>query len=208
MNASEILVIEDDERTRRVLRTTFVSEQYRVQEASTVAGGALLATQQRFDVILLDLQLPDGNGVDVIRKVRESKRSTPIIVLSACSSERDKIAALDSGADDFLNKPIAMGELLARVRVALRRSEGRAAPSIYRTGEIEVNLNKQRIDIAGKEVHLTRIEYKLLEVLIEHADQIVSHQRLLNEVWGPDYGAQTGYLRLYMLHLRRKLEQD
>jgi two-component system, OmpR family, KDP operon response regulator KdpE len=211
VNTPEILVIEDDDRMRSVLRTALVAERYSVQEASTVAGAVLLATQRFFDVILLDLGLPDGNGIQVIHKVRETKLGVPIIVLSASRNERDKIKALDAGADDFINKPVGMGELRARVRVALRRgarAAGRAPLSIYRTGEIEVDLNKRHVEIAGNEIHLTRIEYKLLEVLIGHADQIVSHGLLLNEVWGPDHGAEIHYLRLYILQLRRKLEAD
>lgn len=210
MNAPAILLIEDDEQIRRLLRTSLTAEGYRVTETPTAAGGVLLATRGLFDLILLDLGLPDGNGIQVIRRVRSENQTVPIIVLSAWSNELDKIAALDSGADDFLNKPAAMGELLARVRVALRRtaqSVGRTAFSIYRTGEIEVNLNNRRIEIAGAEVHLTRTEFRLLEILIRHADQIVTHRRLL-EVWGPDSSAQMHSLRIYMLQLRRKLEAD
>jgi two-component system, OmpR family, KDP operon response regulator KdpE len=211
MNAREILIIEDDERIRRILQTILTAEGYRVGEASTLAGGALLAIQRFFDLIILDLELPDGNGIDIIRKTRQSKRAVPIIVLSACSNESDKIAALDAGADDFIIKPIAMGELLARVRSALRRSAengGRTSLSIYRTGEIEVDLNKQSVHIAGNEVRLTRIEFKLLEILIGNADSIVTYRRLLSEVWGPNHKEEIHYLRTYMLQLRRKLEAD
>src|ERR1700730_12468035 len=149
-DAPEILLIEDDEQIRRILQPTLAAERYFVREASTVAGGALLALQRFADLIILDLGLPDGNGIEVIRKVREAKLDIPIIVLSVCSNERDKIAALDAGADDFISKPVAMGELLARVRVALRRSAqatARTSLSTYRTGEIEVNLKTQHIDI-------------------------------------------------------------
>jgi len=205
MNTAQILIIEDDKRIRRVLRTTLAVEGYAVEEASTVQAGVLLATQSFFDVIILDLFLPDGNGIEVIRKVRKAKRNAPILVLSACSDVEDRIAALDAGADDFIKKPVAMGELLARVRVALRRC---TPISIYRTGEIEVNLNRRRVDIAGKEVRLTRIEFKLLEILIRRADEIVTHGTLLREVWGPGHGSETHYLRIYMLQLRRKLEAD
>jgi two-component system, OmpR family, KDP operon response regulator KdpE len=210
MKSPEVLIIEDDEQLRRVLRTALAAECLAVQEASTVTAGVLLATQRFFDAIILDLDLSDGHGIDVIKKVRQAKQSLPIIVLSLCSNESDKIAALDVGADDFLNKPVAIGELLARLRAALRRSQavGRTPLSIYRTGEVEVDLNNRRIDIAGTEVHLTRIEYKLLEVLIRHADQIVTHGRLLRDVWGTDHAAQIHYLRIYMLQLRRKLEAD
>jgi two-component system KDP operon response regulator KdpE len=207
--APEILLIEDDDQIRRILRTTLSAERYNVQEASTAAGGTLLATRRFCDLIILDLGLPDGNGIDVIRKVRQGKQNVPIIVLSAGSDERQKIAALDAGADDFISKPVAMGELVGRVRVALRRAaeaNGRTTVSIYRTGEIEVNLNTQRVDVAGSEIHLTRIEYRLLEALIRHADQTLTHGRLLKEVWGADHHSQIHTLRLYMLQLRRKLE--
>jgi two-component system KDP operon response regulator KdpE len=212
MKPADILVIEDDEQIRRILQTTLTAERYGVQEASTVAGGTLLATQRYYDAIILDLRLPDGNGMEVIRKVRQSKKATPIIVLSSCFDESEKIAALDTGADDLVGKPIALGELLARLRVILRRSaeaRGRMAVAIYRTGAIEVDLNRRRVEIAGNEIRLTPIEYKLLELLIRHADQIVTYARLLKEVWGTGaQQAQLSSLRIYMRQLRRKLEVD
>src|SRR5262245_51163100 len=194
MNTAQILVVEDDQYIRRVLRTTLAAEGYCVEEASTVEAGVPLATQRFFDVIVLDLLLPDGNGIQVIQKVRKAKRNTPILVISACSDVEDKIAAFDAGADDFINKPVAMAELLARVRVALRRC---APVSIYRTGEIEVNLNNRRVVIAGKEVPLTHVEFKLLETLIRHADEIVTNRSILKEVWGPGHGAEIHYLRMH-----------
>ena len=205
MNTAQILVIEDDACIRRVLRTTLAAEGYCVTEASTVEAGVLLATQRVFDVIVLDLLLPDGNGIQVIQKVRKAKRNVPILVVSACPDVEDKIAALDAGADDFINKPVAMAELLARVRAALRRC---GPVSIYRTGEIEVNLNNRRVGIGGKEVDLTRIEFKLLAILIRHADEIVTPESILKEVWGPGHEAQIHDLRIYMVQLRRKLEAD
>jgi len=211
MKAPEILIIEDDEQLRRVLRIAVAAQHFTVIEASTAAAGVLLATQRFSDAIVLDLGLPDGHGLEVIRKVRQAKHGVPIIVLSVSSTESDKIAALDAGADDFLNKPVAIGELLARLRACIRRSvqsAGRTPLSIYRTGEIEVNLSDRRIEIAGTEVHLTRIEYNLLEILIRHADQIVTHGRLMHQLWGPGRTAKIHYLRVYMLQLRKKLEAD
>jgi two-component system, OmpR family, KDP operon response regulator KdpE len=205
MNAREILIIEDDESIRCILRATLAAEGYRVTEMSTAAGGALLATRRFFDLIIVDLELSDGNGIDVIRKTRRSKQDVPILVLSACSTERDKIAALDAGADDFIVKPVAMGEMLGRVRAALR---GWVELSIYRTGEIDVDLINQCVHIAGTEVHLTRIEYKLLEVLIRNADRIVTYRHLLTEVSGPNHKEEVHYLRACVLQLRRKLETD
>jgi two-component system KDP operon response regulator KdpE len=207
----EILMIEDDPQIRRFLRTTLSAEHYRLCEASTAAEGIRLAMEREPSVIVLDLGLPDADGIEVIRHVRQSNRILPIIVLSVRFNERDKITALDAGADDFVNKPFAVGELLARLRAALRRSTlsgGQTLPSVFRTGEIEVHLGKRRVVVAGAEVHLTRIEYKLLEVLIRHADQVVTHGQLLKEVWGPNHGEQIHYLRVYMLQLRRKVEGD
>ena len=207
----EVLVIEDDLQIRRLLRTTLTAENYRLREASTASEGILLATEGSPDVIVLDLGLPDADGIEVIRRVRQANRTLPIVVLSVRSNERDKITALDAGADDFVNKPFAVGELLARLRVSLRRStqaEGQPALSVFRTGDIEVNLSKRRVLVANTEVHLTRIEYKILEILIRHADQVVTHKQLLNETWGPNHGEQIHYLRLFMFQLRRKLEGD
>jgi two-component system, OmpR family, KDP operon response regulator KdpE len=206
----EILVIEDDPQIRRFLRTALSTEDYRVREAATALGGIGLVAERQPHVIVLDLGLPDCDGIEVIRRVRETSPNLPIIVLSVRSDERDKIAALDAGADDFVTKPFAVGELLARVRSALRRTAtaGQNPVSSFRTGDVEVNLKKRRVIIAGAEVHLTPIEYKLLEILIRHADQVVTHGQLLKEVWGPNHGEQIHYLRVYMLQLRRKLERD
>src|SRR5262245_36634144 len=157
----KILLIKDDEPAGCVLRAMLTAESYQVHEAPTAAAGVLLAARRFPDVIILDLSLRNGKAMDLIRKVRRTNRTIPIIVLSDCPNEPDKITALDSGADDFVTKPFAMGEFLARVRVALRRSAqalGRASFSIYRTGEIVVDLNKRLTDIAGSKVHLTRIE--------------------------------------------------
>ena len=208
---NEILIIEDDIEIRRFLRTTLAAEQYHLREAATVREGMASVRDRQPEAILLDLALPDGDGVDVIRQVRRWTRTLPIIVLSVRSGERDKIVALDAGADDFVNKPFAVGELLARLRVALRRATtvgDDGSEGVFRTGEIEVDLKKRRILVGGAEVHLTRIEYKLLQVLIRHADQVVTHGQLLKEVWGPNHEEQIHYLRVYMLQLRRKLEAD
>lgn len=213
MNAAvvspEILIIEDDAEIRRFLRTTLSAEHYRLQEATTATDGLQLAGIHRPDVILLDLGLPDADGVDVIREVRKWNRNLPIIILSVRSHERDKITALDAGADDFVNKPFAVGELLARIRAALRRAS--VVPeqaAVFRAGDIEVDLDKRRLLVNGTEVRLTPIEFKLLSILIRHADRVVTHRQLLSEVWGANYHDQIHYLRVYMLQLRRKLEAD
>jgi two-component system, OmpR family, KDP operon response regulator KdpE len=207
----EVLIIEDDPQIRRFLRTSLAAEHYRYREAKTAADGIKEAAARQPDVVLLDLGLPDTDGLEVIRQVRKRKQNFPIIVLSVRSAERDKIAALDAGADDFVNKPFAVGELLARLRVALRRStgpSGDASAKNFQIGDIDVDFLKRRVTVAGNDVHLTRIEYKLLQVLIRHADQVVTHGQLLNEVWGPHHNDQTHYLRVYMVQLRRKLESD
>ena len=159
---------------------------------------------------MLDLGLPDRDGLEVIRKVREWTQ-TPIIVLSARGQERDKVTALDSGADDFVSKPFAVGELLARVRAALRRSatiSDTANGATFRAGDISVDLERRVVTLHGTEVHLTPIEYKLLQTLIRHAGKVITQRQLLVEVWGPQHSEQAQYLRVYMAQLRRKLESD
>jgi two-component system KDP operon response regulator KdpE len=208
---SEILIIEDDPEIRRFLRTTLSAEEYRLQEATTAAEGITKATRRPPDAIVLDLGLPDADGMEVIRQVRTWNKSLPIIVLSVRARERDKIIALDAGADDFVNKPFAVGELLARLRVALRRNvvvPETGESSIFRTGDLEVDFSKRRVTRQGKEVRLTRTEYRLLQVLVVHADKVLTHSQLLNEVWGPNYEDQSHYVRVYMGQLRLKLEAD
>src|SRR4051812_31734939 len=195
----EVLIIEDDAQIRRFLRTSLSAEHYRFREAKTAADGLKEAASRQPDVVLLDLGLPDRDGVEVIKHIRERKQNFPIIVLSVRSAERDKIAALDAGADDFVNKPFAVGELLARLRVALRRSTGAPGDTSaknFQVGNIEVDFVKRKVMVAGNDVHLTRIEYKLLQFLIRYADRVVTHGQLLNEVWGPHHSEQTHYLRV------------
>jgi two-component system KDP operon response regulator KdpE len=205
----EILLIEDDPQIRRFLRATLSAERYRFCEAVTAQEGLAQAAARQPDLILLDLGLPDCDGLEVIRRVREWNQ-VPIVILSARGQERDKIAALDSGADDYVSKPFAVGELLARLRAALRRSATLAkdAGAVFRTGDIEADLEKRRVLVAGKEVHLTPIEYKLLQTLIRSAGKVLTQRKLLKEVWGPNQVEQAHYLRVYMAQLRRKLEAD
>jgi two-component system KDP operon response regulator KdpE len=209
-SAPEILIVEDDAQIRRFLRATFTAEQYRFHEAVTADEGIAQAAARQPDLIVLDLGLPDRDGLEVIRKVREWTQ-TPIIVLSARGQEKDKIAALDSGADDFLSKPFAVGELLARVRAALRRSAtiaDTANGATFRAGEIQVDLLRRIVTLHGAEVHLTPIEYKLLQTLIRHAGKVITQRQLLIDVWGPQHSEEAQYLRVYMAQLRRKLESD
>jgi two-component system KDP operon response regulator KdpE len=209
-NAAEILIVEDDPQIRRFLRATFTAEQYRYYEAVTAGEGIAQAAARRPDLIVLDLGLPDRDGMEVIQKVREWTQ-TPIIVLSARGQERDRIAALDAGADDFVGKPFAVGELLARVRAALRRSAtitDAGTGATFRAGGMEVDLASRVVTLEGAEVHLTPIEYKLLQTLIRHAGKVITQRQLLIEVWGPQHSEQAQYLRVYMAQLRRKLEPD
>jgi two-component system KDP operon response regulator KdpE len=202
-----ILLVEDDAQIRRFLRAALDAEGYRLQEAVTAEEGSTQAAARQPDLILLDLGLPDRDGLDVIRSVREWGK-IPILVLSARGQEKDKIAALDLGADDYVAKPFAVGELLARIRAALRRSTTAAAASMVRFGLVEVDLDKRAVRVEGQEVHLTPNEYKLLQVLIQHAGKVLTQRQLLNEVWGPQHTEQAQYLRVYIAQLRRKLERN
>ena len=203
-----ILVVEDDPQIRRFLRPTLAAEGYLYFEAVTAAEGIQQANSRRPDLILLDLGLPDSDGLDVIRQVRSSSQM-PIVVLSARGQEKDKIAALDLGADDYVAKPFGVGELLARIRAALRRS-ARAVPEgpLLCFGEVEVDLDKRLVSVGGREAHLTPNEYRLLEVLLKSPGKVLTHRQLLNEVWGPNHVEQAQYLRVYVAQLRRKLESD
>ena len=205
-----ILVVEDDPQIRRFLRATLAAEEYQFHEAVTAAEGIAQAASRQPDLVLLDLGLPDRDGLDVIREIR-SWSQMPIVVLSARGQEKDKIAALDLGADDYVAKPFAVGELLARIRAALRRAAPLTpdgADPIVRFGNVQADFEKRLITVGGQEVHLTPNEYKLLQVLIKHAGRVVTQRQLLNEVWGPQHTEQSQYLRVYVAQLRRKLEQD
>lgn len=208
----EVLLVEDDAQIRRFLRPTLLAERYRLHEAVTAQEGIAQAAARQPDLILLDLGLPDQDGLVVIRKIREWS-SVPILVLSARGQERDKIDALDAGADDFVSKPFATGELLARMRAALRRNVRAGAASgqataVFRVGGIEVDLDKRLVTVDGAETHLTPIEFKLLQIMVRYAGRVVTQRQLLNEVWGPNHLDQAQYLRVYMGQLRRKLEAD
>ena len=203
-----ILVIEDDAQIRRFLRAALDAEGYRLQESVTAEDGLAQAQARQPDLILRDLGLPDRDGLEVIRRVREWGQ-IPILVLSARGQEKDKIAALDLGADDYVAKPFAVGELLARIRAALRRSvRGDGVGSAVHFGPVEVDLEKRVVRVDGQDVHLTPNEYKLLQVLIQHAGKVLTQRQLLNEVWGPQHTEQAQYLRVYIAQLRRKLERD
>ncbi|WP_437283242.1 response regulator [Sorangium sp. So ce375] len=204
-----VLLIEDEPQMRRFLRAMLVARGYRLVEAETGGDGIAQATTRNPDLVLLDLGLPDMDGLEVTRRLREWS-AVPIIVLSARGQEQDKIDALDGGADDYLTKPFSAGELLARLRVALRHAAHAAKEesSSFKVQDVEVDLARRVVLRAGGEIHLTPIEYKLLTTLIRHAGKVLTHRQLLGEVWGPAYAGQTHYLRVYMAQLRHKLERD
>ena len=205
-----VVLIEDETQIRRFLRATLTGQGYRLFEATTGADGLVEVGSRQPDVVIVDLGLPDVDGLEVIRRLREWT-AVPVIVLSARGQERDKVLALDAGADDYVSKPFGAGELLARIRVALRHTagashEGDDAP--YKTGDFVVDQLRRHVSVGGKEVHLTPIEYKLLTTLVHHAGKVVTHQQLLREVWGPAHTDQAHYVRVYMAHLRHKLEAE
>jgi two-component system KDP operon response regulator KdpE len=205
-----VVLIEDEPQIRRFLRATLTGQGYRLYEATTGADGVIEVGSRQPDVVILDLGLPDTDGLDVIRRIREWT-DVPIIVLSARGQERDKVTALDAGADDYVSKPFSAGELLARIRVALRHTAGASHESdeaSFKVGELRVDLLRRQIFIGDREVHLTPIEYKLLTTLVRHAGKVVTHQQLLREVWGPSHTEQAHYARVYMAHLRHKLEVE
>ncbi|MEI9863167.1 MAG: response regulator [Limisphaerales bacterium] len=202
-----VLVIDDEPQIRRLLRVTLEANGYEVFDATTGQEGIVQAAQCRPEIILLDLGLPDLEGVEVLKRIREWSR-VPVIILSVRDRENDKIAALDAGADDFVTKPFSSGELLARLRTTLRRSQPHPVEAIFRTGNLEVDLSTRLVRKNGQEVKLTPTEYALLRLLVVHAGKVLTHRQLLTEVWGPSAVEQTQYLRVHIAHLREKIEQD
>jgi two-component system, OmpR family, KDP operon response regulator KdpE len=205
-----LLVVEDEAQMRRFLRTSLSTHGYRVVEATTGEEALTLAKGHNPELVLLDLGLPDMDGLEVARKLREWMKA-PIIVVSARGQEDDKVRALDEGADDYLTKPFGTGELMARIRVALRhaaRAGVATTEPVIVVGDIRLDLDKRAVTVRDAVVHLTPIEYKLLTCLMKNAGRVLTHRQLLKEVWGPSYATQTQYLRVYMTQLRHKLEHD
>jgi two-component system KDP operon response regulator KdpE len=205
-----VLVIEDDPQVRRFLRASLGAHDFKVLEAEDGESGVRMASQYVPDVVLLDLGLPKLDGMEVTRRIR-TWSAMPILVLSARGEERQKVEALDAGADDYLTKPFGFAELLARMRVALRRSARSATEAeatVIACGPLVVDLEKRRVELDGKAIHLTPIEFRILRVLARNAGRVVTHRQILTEVWGPNSAEETQYLRVYMTHLRRKLEPD
>ncbi len=202
-----VLIIDDEVGIRRFLSHSLDKERFEVIEAETGTIGLRLLATKSPAVVLLDLGLPDIDGVDVAKQIREWN-DVPIIVLSARELEQDKIAALDAGADDYLTKPFSIGELEARIRAAMRRGAKAEPQSVFRAGDLEVDLRGHIVRKAGKDVHLTPNEFKLLSCLIKHAGRVVTHRQLLTEVWGPSFADEPHDLRVYMGQLRHKLEDE
>ena len=203
-----VLIIEDEHAIRRFLRTALEADGMRVFEAETLQRGLIEAATRKPDLAILDLGLPDGDGIDFIRDLRQWS-AIPVIVLSARSEESDKIAALDAGADDYLSKPFGIGELQARLRVALRRHASGASPEpVVHFSNVKVDIAARLVHRGDEEIHLTPIEFRLLAVLLNNAGKVLTQRQLLNQVWGPNAVEHSHYLRIYMGHLRQKLEQD
>jgi two-component system, OmpR family, KDP operon response regulator KdpE len=205
-----VLIVEDDPQMRRFLRATLTANHYRVLEACNAAEAVLLATSHNPALLLLDLGLPDADGLELTRRIREWS-TTPIIVISARGREADKVDALDAGADDYLTKPFGVGELLARMRVALRhaqRASGATVQTALEFGTLRIDFTRREVSRGGAEVHLTPTEYRLLALLAQNAGKVLTHRQILNHVWGPNHGDHTHYVRVHMAELRKKIEEE
>ncbi|WP_158899409.1 two-component system response regulator KdpE [Burkholderia sp. L27(2015)] len=204
-----VVLIEDEKQIRRFVKAALEAEGITVHEADTGQRGLIEAATRKPDLIIVDLGLPDTDGLDVIRELR-GWTELPVIVLSARSQESEKVAALDAGADDYLSKPFGVSELMARIRAHLRRRNqgGAAETPVVRFGAVEVDLALRQVRRDGEAVHLTPLEYRLLATLVRHAGRVLTHRQLLRDVWGPSHVESNHYLRIYMGHLRQKLERD
>jgi two-component system KDP operon response regulator KdpE len=206
-DGAQILVIDDEVQIRRFLRISLEANGYRVHEAVAGQEGIARTAQLRPDVVILDLGLPDMDGLEVLRHLREWTQ-TPVIILSVRDDDRDKVAALDAGADDYLTKPFSTDELLARIRVALRHAQPEAQEPIFRRGDLSVDLSRRLVTLRGEPIKLTPTEYALLRLMIQHAGKVLTHGQILRAVWGPEYISETHYLRVYFAQLRQKLEDN
>jgi len=201
------LVIDDEPQMRRLLRVTLEGNGYRVCDVATGHEGVLQAAQSRPEVILLDLGLPDLDGLEVLKRIREWSR-VPVLILSVRDREQDKITALDNGADDYVTKPFNTGELLARLRAAMRRIQPQGADAVFRGGDLEMDLAARVVRKGGKDVKLTPTEYSLLRLFVTHRGKVLTHRQLLTEVWGPNATNDTHFLRVHIAHLRDKIESN
>ena len=206
-NLPKVLIVDDEKAIQRFLRNALSGGEFSLLEAGTGQEALAAAAQHRPDLIILDLGLPDMDGVEVIRRLREWSQ-IPVIVLSVREREGDKVSTLDAGADDYVTKPFGIGELLARMRVALRRSIQGASEPVYKIDDLEVDLPKRRVLVAGKEVQLTPTEYDVLKLLVTHAGKVLTHRQMLSQIWGPTYLEQPHILRVTISNLRHKLEPE
>lgn len=202
---SVVLVIDDEVQIRRLLRLTLEANGYRVLEAENGQEGLVEAATRQPDIVILDLGLPDMDGVAVVKRLREWSR-VPVVVVSVRDRDEDKIEALDAGADDYVTKPFSTPELLVRLRVALRHVEPTKEEVVFRSGDLSVDMADRRVSVKGVEVHLTVTEYSLLRLLVRHAGKVLTHRQILKEVWGPNAADHTHYLRVYVARLREKIE--
>ncbi len=205
-----VLVVEDEPQMRRFLRASLTSHGYRLVESNTIADAIKLCVEHNPELVLLDLGLPDGDGTDLARRLREWT-AVPIIVISARGREDDKVLALDAGADDYLTKPFGVNELLARMRVALRharRTNATSSPSVITSGSLSLDLARREVRVSDRVVHLTPIEYRLLALLAGSAGKVLTHRHILKEVWGPSHANQNHYVRVHMAELRKKIELE
>jgi two-component system KDP operon response regulator KdpE len=205
--SSVVLVVDDELQIRRFLKISLEANGYRVHEVANGAEAIVKAAQLRPDFIILDIGLPDMDGFEVLRRLREWTK-TPVIMLSVRDADRDKIAALDAGADDYLTKPFSVDELMARLRVAQRHTQPAPEAAIFTSGDVQVDFTHRLVTRGGEPVKLTPTEYALLRLLIQHAGKVLTHRQILREVWGPEYENETHYLRVYFAQLRQKLEND
>jgi two-component system KDP operon response regulator KdpE len=206
MNGPRILVIDDEPAIRRFLKIILEADGYTFLEASTGQEGLVLAATNRPDVVVLDLGLPDLDGVTVLRRLREWS-TIPVIVLTVKDSDTDKVALLDAGADDYLTKPFSTPEFQARIRVALRHSQPSPTEPVFLNGDLDVDLSRREVRLGGRVVKLTATEYEILRLLVVHAGKVVTQKQLLTEIWGPNAIEQTHYLRVFVGQLRKKLER-
>ena len=203
----QVLVVDDEVQIRRFLRISLEAGGYHVYEAGTGKEAILIAAKVRPDLLILDLGLPDLNGIEVVKQVREWTK-TPIIILSVRDADSDKVAALDAGADDYLTKPFSTEELLARLRVALRHTQPEPDQRAFTTGDLHIDLTRRLVTLRGESVKLTPTEYALLRLMVQHAGRVLTHRQILKEVWGPAYIDESHYLRVYFSQLRQKLEDN
>lgn len=206
-SGAHILIVDDELQIRRFLRISLEANGYHVYETASGQDAILKAAQLRPDLIILDMGLSDMDGLSVLQRLREWTQ-TPVIILSVRDSDRDKVSALDAGADDYLTKPFSLEELIARIRTAQRHAQPQQQEAIFTSGRLQVDLTRRLVTVAGEMVKLTPTEYALLRLLIQHAGKVLTHQQILRAVWGPEYIGETHYLRVYFAQLRQKIEAN